>query len=397
MTRLTTETLIIGAGPSGLAVAACLKRLGRPYVLLERADSLASTWRRHYERLHLHTAKQYSHLPYHPMPEDYPTYPSRTQVVAYLEDYARSLELDVRTGVEVTAARHHSPPAPGWQVDALDHGHPVTWYARHLVVATGYNATPVLPDWPGLDTFAGPVLHSSAYTNGARFRGHDVLVVGSGNSGAEITIDLWEHGARPAMLVRGPVHVVPRDVFGLPAQTLAIALSHLPPRLADRLSLPMRDLVIGDLSAYGFRRPALGPVELLEREGRVPLIDIGTLALVKQGAVTVYPDISKIETSPTSPTSNGDQAIPSQPVSTLHFADGRSRRFDAIVLATGYRTNLPAWLHTDALDDRGLPKTHGHDAGHGLFFLGFRNPSTGNLREISLEAQRIARHIRLAH
>ena len=370
---IQVENLIIGAGPSGLAAAACLKRRGLPHLILER-DALASTWRHHYERLHLHTAKQYSQLPHHPMPESYPTCPSRAQVVAYLEDYAKALELDIRTGVTVTRA-HREDHAPrdtgGWLVDTNQ----VRYRASCLIVASGYNASPVLPSWPGLDTFEGEVFHSSLYKNGAPYKGRDVLVVGAGNSGAEITIDLWEHGARPAMSVRSPVHVVPRDVFGVPAQTLAIALSRLPPTLADRLSLPMRDAVVGDLSSYGLNRPSRGPVELLEAEGRVPLVDIGTVALIKQGSVTVFPDISKIETS------------------LVHFADGRKRRFDSIVLATGYRTNLPSWLESDALNGRGLPKAHGADAGHGLYFLGFRNPSTGNLREIALEAERIARAI----
>lgn len=370
MTAIQVENLVIGAGPSGLAAAACLKRRGLPHLVLER-DAPASTWRHHYERLHLHTAKNYSQLPHHPMPESYPTYPSRAQVVAYLEDYARALELDIRTGVTVTRAHRDQD---GWLIDT-DLREQVRYRARRLIVASGYNASPVLPSWLGLDTFSGEVLHSSAYKNGAPYKGRDVLVVGAGNSGAEITIDLWEHGARPAMSVRSPVHVVPRDVFGVPAQTLAIALSRLPPKLADRLSLPMRDTVVGDLSAYGLRRPDRGPVELLEAEGRVPLVDIGTIALIKQGSVTVFPDISKIETS------------------TVHFADGRSRFFDTIVLATGYKSNLPSWLESDALNGRGLPKVHGADAGQGLYYLGFRNPSTGNLREIALEAERIARGI----
>lgn len=370
MTSIQVENLVIGAGPSGLAAAACLKRRGLPHLVLER-DAPASSWRHHYERLHLHTAKQYSQLPHHPMPESYPTYPSRAQVVAYLEDYARALELDIRTGVTVTRAHRDQDDDDAWLVDTNQ----VRYRARRLIVASGYNASPVIPSWPGLDTFPGEVLHSSAYKNGAAYKGGAVLVVGAGNSGAEITIDLWEHGARPAMSVRSPVHVVPRDILGVPAQTLSIALSRLPPKLADRLSLPMRDAVVGDLSAHGLRRPDRGPVELLETEGRVPLVDIGTIALIKQGSVKVYPDISRIETS------------------SVHFTDGRSRRFDTLVLATGYKTNLPAWLECDALNTRGLPEIHGADAGHGLYFLGFRNPSTGNLREIALEAERIARAI----
>jgi hypothetical protein len=154
-------------------------------------------------------------------------------------------------------------------------------------------------------------------------------------------------------------------------------MSHLPYKLADKLSLPLRDFVIGDLSPWGIHRPKAGPVELLETRGRVPLIDIGTIALIKQGAITVFPNISKIEAS------------------AVHFVDSRTRQFSAIVLATGYKTNLRSWLNppSGALDDRDLPKVHAKDAGHHLYFLGFRNPTTGNLREIHLEAKRIAASI----
>jgi len=375
---LTVDAVVIGAGPAGLAVSACLKRAGQPHVLIDKEAAVAASWRRHYERLHLHTAKDWSALPGMPFPRDYPTYPSRAQVVSYLERYAEAMQLEPRLGVEVTHAERSSSTAPSpsgtqrWIVTTKNSG---SYNAGALVVASGYNAVAERATWPGLVTFTGPVVHSSDFKNGRSFRGKRVLVVGSGNSGAEIAVDLWESGAETAMVFRGPVHVVPRDAFGMPAQRMTLALSRLPAKVADRLSEPLRDLTIGDLRPYGIRRPAVGPLELLETTGRVPLIDIGTIALIRQGAIKVHPNIASIDGS------------------GIRFVDGANASFDAIVLATGYRAGLGRWLAgVDAvLDARGLPKDHGRESQiPGLYFCGFRNPTTGALREIAIEAERIA-------
>lgn len=365
---MNVEVLVVGAGPAGLAVSACLKRVGQPHRLVDKAEVIASSWRNHYERLHLHTAKDWSALPGLPFPDDYPLYPSRAQVVAYLDRYAARMELEPHLGVEVTRAAHDGS---GWTIDTRAHG---TYDARALIVASGYCALASRASWPGLETFPGPIVHASEYKNGRSFKGQRVLVVGSGNSGAEIAIDLWEHGAEVAMVFRGPVHVVPRDAFGIPAQRMTLLMSRLPTRVADRLSLPMRELAIGDLSRFGIHRPPVGPLELLEKTGRVPLVDIGTVALVKQGAITVYPNIASVEAE------------------RVRFVDERAAPFDAIVLATGYRAALERWLvgAERVLDHRGLPRVHGAESAiPGLYFCGFRNPTTGALREIALEADRI--------
>jgi len=368
-TPLVVDAVVIGAGPAGLAVSACLKRAGQPHVLIDKEAAVGAAWRRHYERLHLHTAKKWSALPGLPFPRDYPTYPSRAQVVSYLERYAEAMQLEPRLGVEVTRVRREGSR---WRVETKHSG---SYDAAAVVVASGYNAVPERPSWPGLATFSGPIVHSCDYKNGQAHAGKRVLVVGSGNSGAEIAVDLWESGAQVAMVFRGPVHVVPRDAFGMPAQRMTLLLSRLPSKVADRLSEPLRELTVGDLTPFGIRRPPVGPLELLETTGRVPLIDIGTIALIKQGAIKVYPNIAEVA---------GSQ---------LRFVDGRLASFDALVLATGYRAGLARWLEgADAiLDARGLPREHGRESGlPGLYFCGFKNPTTGALREIAIEAERIA-------
>lgn len=366
----TVPVVVLGAGPSGLAVSACLGRRGMRNTVLEQRSQIGSSWRGHYERLHLHTVKQHSALPGLPFPKETPTYPSRAEVVAYLERYAERFRISPELGQRV----HRVSRQDGlFRVETGDR----QLQARAVVVATGYNRVPRLPTWLGDTEFRGTRVHSSSYKNGLAFRGKRVLVVGAGNSGAEIALDLWESGAHVAMSVRSPVHVVPRDLLGIPAQVTSLRLfSRIPPKLADRLSLAAVNLVYGDLSRYGLRRPDLGPVSQVIERGRVALIDIGTVALIKQGKIKVHPGIARFT-----------------PEGTV-FTDGSECAFDAVVLATGYRAALEEFL-VDAervLTERGYPRWHAEECPPvpGLYFIGFRNPLTGQLHDIAVEAERIA-------
>ncbi len=366
------EVVVLGAGPSGLAVGGALRMRGVPFEVLERADALGHTWRNHYDRLHLHTVKQHSSLPGLAWPAHVPMYPSRDDVVAYLESYARHHGIEARLGEAVTRVRREGDR---WSVEHTSG----STRARHVVVATGYNRVAHTPAWPGRERFKGAVMHSGEYRNGRAFKGRSALVVGAGNSGAEIALDLWESGARTALCVRGPLHVVPRDVFGIPAQVNSLrVMSRLPPRVADRLSLLMLDRVVGDLTPWGIRRPALGPVSQVLENKQIPLIDVGTVALIKQGHIRVVPGITRF--------TEGGVALD----------DGRALDLDLVVLATGYRPALDAFLddaprYTDA---RGYPTRFGADApAPGLYFVGYRNPLTGALHDIAREATAIAAHI----
>jgi cation diffusion facilitator CzcD-associated flavoprotein CzcO len=373
--HVDAETVIIGAGPSGLAVAASLQRRGLAHLVIDRAPAVGWSWRNHYRRLHLHTVKHRSGLPGLPFPDHYPPYPSRAQVVEYLEAYAA--HFDLRPALNETVEQA-TPTASGWQIRTDQR----TLVARQLVVASGYNAIPHRPDFPGLETFAGQVVHSADYQDGVPFRGQAVVVVGCGNSGAEIALDLFEHGAAAVtMIVRGPRYVAPRDLYGIPAQTTSLVLGRLPRRLGDALGRFASRLAVGDLTPYGFRRPKAGPLTEVDRHGRVALVDIGTLDLIKQGAIRTAPAVTRIEPA------------------AVVCVDGRSIPADAIVLATGYRAGIHRFLDpaTAQLDAKGLPQHHGrHGAALGLFFCGFRNPSGGALRESALEAERIATQIEAA-
>ena len=365
---LTTHTIVVGAGPSGLAVAACLKQAGIPCLLLEQADVVGAAWHRHYDRLHLHTPKAQSALPFLPFPSEFPRYPSRPQMVDYLETYARRFELDTRFGEAVRSARRVDN---AWQIRSAKG----TYHSQNLVIACGLTREPHLPDWPGLSSYRGTLLHSSQYRSGEPFRNRAVLVVGFGNSGGEIAIDLHEHGAKPALAVRGPVNVVPRDLFGIPITVISVMLNTLPSRVTDALSAPLMRLSLGDLNRYGLRKHDLGAVTRIRREARVPIIDVGTIALLRDGHVSARPGVERF-------TESG-----------VVFADGTHHNFDAVILATGYRARADAFLERGlpVCDEDGTPLASGEETGiPGLYFCGYHVAPTGMLREIGIEARKVS-------
>lgn len=188
----TRPVYVIGGGPGGLAAAAALRARGVRTVVLEKSENVGASWRRHYDRLHLHTTRRRSALPGLAMPRRFGRWVSRDDVVRYLEKYVEHHELEVVTGVEVSRI-DRTADGTGWQLTATG-GRVLT--GRAVVVATGYNHTPRTPDWPGRDTFTGELTHASEYRNPAPYAGKDVLVVGIGNTGAEIAVDLVE-GALP--------------------------------------------------------------------------------------------------------------------------------------------------------------------------------------------------------
>ncbi len=362
--------LIIGAGPAGLAVGACLQKQGTSFVILEQASEVGSRWRQHYERLHLHTAKASSALPYMRFPADYPRYPSRQQFVDYLSAYADHFQLAPRFNQTVTAIRRLGD---GWETVTADGG----YRSRTVVIATGFNRVPYCPTWPGQDRFQGAILHSSQYKNAAPFRGKKALVVGFGNSGAEIAVDLYENGVTTSLSVRGPVNVVSRDVFSaIPAQWLSILFNPLPARVVDTINAPIVRLKFGDLRTYGLQKLPYGAITEMKGKARIPVIDPGIMRLIKQKQIAVRPGLDHF-------TEMG-----------VTFTDGTTEPMDAVILATGYRTQLDSLLPADyhLLDERGYPFTSGQPtAAPGLYFCGLHNSAVGMLYKINQESRQIAR------
>lgn len=353
------DVLIVGAGPAGLAVGGALAMAGRRARLLERGPSPGTAWHHHYARLHLHTVKELSALPGLPFPDDAPRYVPRQGVADYLAAYAAHHALDVRTGQAVTRVERNG--AVGWRVVTEDG---TAQSARAVVLATGANAVPVRPPLPGEDAFGGRIVHSHAYRDAAPFAGQRVLVVGMGNTGAEIALDLAEAGVATTISVRSPINVVRRDVLGRPTQRTAMLLAKLPPAWGDRLGVWLRDLTVGDLTPWGLRTPPVSPLRQLRETGRTPVIDLGTLDLVRAGRIAIRPGIASL-------TAGG-----------VRFGDGREEPFDALLLATGYKPAVQPLLPGVDLpvDARGLPRDIvGRGDATGLYFVGFELTRPGGL------------------
>ncbi|MGP3636767.1 flavin-containing monooxygenase [Streptomyces sp. 24-1644] len=366
---------VVGGGPGGLAVAAALREQGVRAVVLEKSDSVGASWRRHYDRLRLHTTRRWSALPGLAMPRRFGRWVSRADVVRYLEKYAEHHALEVVTGVEVSRIER-AADGTGWQLTASG-GRVLT--GRAVVVATGYNHTPRVPDWSGRDTFTGELLHASEYRNPTPYAGQDVLVVGIGNTGAEIAVDLVEGGAsRVRIAVRTVPHIVRRSTAGWPAQATGILVRRLPVRLVDRAGGVMAKLAVPDLSAQGLPRPATGLYSRV-KDGAIPVQDVGLIDAVKTGRVVPVATVASFD---------GD---------TVVLADGTRITPDTVIAATGYLRALEHLVgHLGVLDERGRPVVHGgrtpKDA-PGLYFTGFTNPISGMFREMALDARKIARSV----
>lgn len=363
------NSIVIGAGPAGLACAAALSRIGLQATIFEKADTVCAVWRRHYDRLHLHTDRSHSSLPGLPMPRSYPRYPDRDQVVAYLESYATHFDLHPLFGTKVTSVH---PDGMDWQVETTTGSH----LTSLVVIATGWADSPYTPSFPGMSVYQGQLLHSAVYRNPAPYAGKRVLVVGFGNSGGEIALDLAETKVDVTLAVRGPVKILPRDLFGLPLITWAITQSWLPPRVADFLNAPLIRLAVGSMRDTGLIELHKGPRRMIAEDHRIPLLDIGTLARIRDGSIKVRCGIDHF---------SADGVV---------FADGVAEPFDAVLFATGFRPDLRQLLpdFPALFDAQGLPRVTGKPTSQpGIYFCGHIVVPTGQLREIGIEAQRIAR------
>ncbi|KAJ7531951.1 hypothetical protein O6H91_14G066500 [Diphasiastrum complanatum] len=362
--------IIVGAGPSGLATAACLKEQGVPSIILEKADCIASLWQhRTYDRLHLHLPKHFCELPLLPFPRSFPTYPNRRQFIQYLQDYADHFHIHPVYSENVLSASYDTQ-CKIWRVQE--------YVARWIIVASGENADVSIPNLPGIQAYRGSVIHSSKYKNGSEYARKKVLVVGSGNSGMEIALDLANHQAKPSLVVRSPVHVLPREMFGVPTFAIIMTLlKTLPLWLADRLLVLSAFLTYGDTAKYGIKRPSTGPLEIKQTTGRTPVLDVGTVSKIKSGQIRVMPAMECLISSGAT------------------FIDGHSEEYDAIILATGYRSNVPSWLKGEErnFSAEGI-STCGWKGGRGLYVVGL---SRRGIFGAGLDAKHIAEDIREAY
>ena len=368
-----SSVIIIGAGPAGLSAASGLQEKGIPFTILEKGEGVAQCWRNHYDRLHLHTVRDLSHLTGEPFPSDYPQYVPKQHLVNYYDNFARKRGIEPLFGRTVTKIEKQ---ADQWVV-GCSNGE--SYHGQAVILCAGMNRIPYQPHYPGEETFTGQIVHSHDYQNPSHYKDQRVLVVGMGNSGAEIALDLCEQGVDTAISVRGPVNIVPREIFGRPTQVTALKIGKLPRWLGDRLGLLVRQLTVGDLPKYGIELPAISPARQLRETGQTPVIDLGTLDYIRSGQLPVMPGIQRLSSK------------------AVEFTAGREEHFDAIVMATGFRAQLNEWLelNDEYFDQRGLPrKAVGKGPYQGLYFLGYNNYAPGGgLGIIRTDAKKVVKKL----
>jgi putative flavoprotein involved in K+ transport len=370
MTVSAHDWIVVGAGPAGLSAAAALRERGVEPLVVEQGSGVGTAWRTaRYDRLHLHTVRWLSGLPGLSIPKRYGRWVSRDDFVDYLDAYARRFAIEPR--FEVRAERIDRANG-GWRLVTSDG----ELEARRVAVATGYSNVPRPADWPGVETYRGELLHSVEYRNAERFTGRDVLVVGTGNSGAEIAVDLVDGGAaRVRLAVRTPPNVVRRDRFGIPTQVLGIVLGKLPRRALNPVGRTLRRLTIPDLGPYGLPAPHDGFTQVL-RTGTIPILDIGIVDAVRSGAVEVVPAVEALD------------------VDDVVLAGGKRIQPDSVIAAIGFRPGLePLVGHLGVVDGCGLPLVHGsaeHPTARGLHFLAMELTLSGLLRSAARDARAVA-------
>ncbi|MBM3491457.1 MAG: NAD(P)/FAD-dependent oxidoreductase [Alphaproteobacteria bacterium] len=334
--------LVIGGGQAGLGIAAALGMLGIDALVIDRHERVGDAWRKRYHSLTLHNEVYINHLPYMPFPTNWPVFIPKDKLANWMEFYAEAMELNVWTGTEV-ASGHYDEGAGAWEM-ALRRkdGTLRTVRPRHLIFATGVSSIPIRPRLPGLEQFAGRVMHSHDYDTGHAWKGRRTLVMGTGNSGHDVAQDLHASGAQVTMIQRDTTLIVNLDTAqavydlykeGPPLEDCDLIATAVPyPVLVKGYQIAARAMQQADgklldgLAARGFRLDNGPPdgtgyqMKYLRRGGGY-YFNVGCSDLIVEGKIGLiqYADI--------------DRFVPQG----VRLKDGRVHAAELLVTATGYK------------------------------------------------------------
>jgi putative flavoprotein involved in K+ transport len=350
--------LVAGGGQAGLAVAARLNALGVDTLIVDRHERIGDNWRKRYHALTLHNEVHVNHLPLMPFPPTWPVFIPKDKLANWFESYVESLELNYWTGTEL-AGGSYDPKAGRWTVTLRrSDGSERTLKPRHVIVATGVSGIPVWPAIPGLNAFAGTVMHSGSYTSGTAWKGRKALVLGTGNSGHDVAQDLCSSGAQVTLVQRSPTYIVSireaQKVYsiyseGLPFEDCDLLAASMPyPVLLRAYQLSTAEMRQADrallqgLEARGFRltygEDDTGFQMMYLRRGGGYYFNVGCSDMIVDGRIGLlqYDAI--------------DRFVPQG----VALRDGTTMPADLVVVATGYESQQEFVRVTlgDAVADR---------------------------------------------
>jgi cation diffusion facilitator CzcD-associated flavoprotein CzcO len=374
---MDAEVLIIGAGPAGLGAAYELKRGGLRPTLIDQAPEAAASWRNRHDQLRLNTHRRFSGQPGRPIPRRYGAFPTRDQYVAYLSDYAIQLGLPIYFGQR--AVRIDRATGRGWVV----HTDQDDIHCQQVIVATGSDRVPYLPEWPGRESFQGEFIHASNFHHADQYVEKSVLIVGAGNSGVDIGNNLSRVAIKPSWIsVRSGPTIAPQYIWGIPTHPILVWSRWLPIKIQDFTTALVSRIFLGDLRKYGMPAPVKGAITRQREDGVTISIDHGFVEALKTGRFSVLPEISSFSSK------------------AVHLVDEHSLEPDAVICATGYRLGLEDLVgHLGVLDERGRPRFYADQADPdfpGLWFFGLNSSIYGNMYIRRAEARRLARAISFA-
>uniref|UniRef100_M1DQI5 Flavin-containing monooxygenase n=1 Tax=Solanum tuberosum TaxID=4113 RepID=M1DQI5_SOLTU len=280
---------MVGAGPSGIAVSACLNKLDIKNVVLEKEDCCAYLWKKKtYDRLHLHLSKEFCSLPFMPHATSSPKYLPKIEFIQYLDGYVEHFNIKPKFQNCVELAFYNNDKKK-WNVKSrhVASGE-MEWYAcDFLILSTQKNNEGYIPKVVGIENFNGEIIHSSDYKFGEKYKDKKVLVVGLGNSGMEIAFDLSNYGCHTSIVVRSPIHVLTREMVHIGM----VLLKYLPLSLVDIVIVKIAKFKFGNLAEFGIPQPEKGPFSVKISKGTSPVIDVGAIVKIKLEEIKHYSSI----------------------------------------------------------------------------------------------------------
>jgi hypothetical protein len=318
---LDARVCVIGAGPSGITAAKNLMQVGlNNIVVYEKGDQVGGNWvysprvahSSVYETTHIISSKALSQYDDYSMPDDYPDYPSHKQLLRYFQGYADHFGVTPLIRFNTEVKRVEKAPGETWRVTLAD-GTSETF--DHLLVCNGHHWNPRLPDYPG--EFTGEFIHSKAFKSGLIYRDQRVLVIGGGNSAADIVVDASRVAAFAAISMRRGYYIIPKHIMGVPSDVLNSHIKWLPLAVRRQLLRLALFVAVGDYRWYGLEKPN----HPLLKSHLVPNNDL--LYGLRHGRIHPRRDIARFDGK------------------TVHFVDGRAEEYDVVIAATGFKITFP--------------------------------------------------------